>query len=95
MAPDARWWEEEPPPRGPSEVNKYIDRCLDFLLTPESDAPVLRIAAQPLCEAAAASKCDNCGRSVDRMARVRNPYCTSHTFHMCPACWPARADASN
>lgn len=93
MAPmeDARWWEVESPPQGPSEVNKYVDRCLEFLLTQQPDAPACRIVAHSLREAwDAATACDNCGLSVGRVARVRNPFCTAHTFGLCPACRPIR-----
>lgn len=91
MAPTetARWWEAEPPPCGPSEVNKYIDRCLDFFLAPQPDAPARRIVAQSFSEdSIAEARCDNCDSPMQRISRVRNPFCTSHAFHLCPACWP-------
>ena len=89
MAEGGRWWEVEPPPQGPSEVNKYVDRCLEFLLAPEPDAPMCRIAAKSLrADCGDSAECDSCGLAVDRVARVRNPYCTSHAFHLCSECWP-------
>ena len=89
MAPDP-WWQKTPAPEGPSEVNKYVDRCLEHLLTPDAEAPVRKIVAQSLRPAGLAcsgTRCDACGNENKTTTRIRNPYCTSHVLHLCSGCW--------